>query len=150
SISTAGIIEGINKFTKLNTEINLAISLHSADQPTRESIMPIAKTNPLPELKEAVLNYANTTRRQVFFEYALIKNINDSPKALNQLISFIKSSRLFYLNLIPLNPINGGLIPSDKLNLFQTALDKEGVSYSVRRTFGVDIDSACGQLIVNQ
>jgi len=150
SLSTAGIINGINKFTQLNTEINLAISLHSADQKTRESIMPIAKTNPLPELTTAILNYVNTTRRQVFFEYALIKDVNDTPAALNQLISFIKASRLFYLNLIPLNPVKGGLIPSDKLKYFQTELDKAHVDYSVRRTFGADIDSACGQLIVNQ
>lgn len=147
SISTAGIVDGINKFTALNTEINLAISLHSADQKTRESIMPIAKTNPLPELLKAILNYVNTTRRQVFFEYALIKDINDTPAALTKLISFIKSSRLFYLNLIPLNPIKNGLTPSGNLKIFQTELDKAHVDYSVRHTFGADIDSACGQLI---
>jgi 23S rRNA (adenine2503-C2)-methyltransferase len=149
SISTAGVVEGINEFTKYDSQINLAISLHSADQKTRESIMPIARTNKLDDLLKAVMNYANVTRRQVFFEYALINGLNDTPDALAKLIKFIKSHPLFYLNLIPLNPIKDGLVPSNNLKYFQTELDKSRVEYSVRRTFGSDINSACGQLITS-
>lgn len=146
SISTAGIIDGIENFTDHDSEINLAISLHSADQAIRESIMPIAKTNKLVDLIPEVTNYANRTRRQVFFEYALIKNLNDTPDAIAKLIKLIKSHPLFYLNLIPLNPVKGGLVPSDNLSLVQQFLDQNHVSYSLRRTFGSEINSACGQL----
>lgn len=148
SISTAGIAPRIIDFANLNTEINLAISLHSAIQDTRESMMPIARQYHLDELKKALEYYTQTTHRQVFFEYLLAKNVNDSPQHLNQLIKFIKSNKLFYLNLIPLNPVKDGLIPSENLSFFQKELSKSSVNFSVRHSLGQSINSACGQLIV--
>lgn len=148
SISTAGVIEGINKLADLDLDINLAISLHSAVQTTRESIMPIAKKYSLDELKKALVNYINKTNRQVFFEYALIKDINDTSSELQALIRFIKSNRLFFLNLIPLNRIDGGLTPSDPaaMDNFIRQLTAAHINFSVRHSFGADVNAACGQL----
>jgi 23S rRNA (adenine2503-C2)-methyltransferase len=150
SISTAGIIPKIKEFADLKTEINLAVSLHSADQKTRESIMPIAKTYPLNELKNALNYYTSQTNRQVFFEYALIKDINDFPRHLKLLIDFIKSDHLFYLNLIPLNPVKHGLAPSTQtvFSQFVAGLKKAHVDFSVRHSQGQSINSACGQLVI--
>lgn len=150
SISTAGIIPKIKEFADLNTEINLAVSLHSADQKTRESIMPIAKTYPLADLQKALIYYVSKTNRQVFFEYILIKDTNDTPRHLKLLIDFIKSNHLFYLNLISLNPVKNGLIPSSQtvFNNFVAGLKKANIDFSVRHSQGQSINSACGQLIV--
>jgi len=150
SISTAGVAPRIIDFANLNTEINLAVSLHSADQETRESMMPIAKQYSLTELKKSLDYYTTTTRRQVFFEYLLAKDLNDTPLHLELLIDFIKSNHLFYLNLIPLNPIKDGLIPSPKLEEFSQKLTAANVNFSVRHSIGQSINSACGQLIVEK
>lgn len=150
SLSTAGIAPRIIDFANLNTEINLAVSLHSADQATRESMMPIARQYQLTELKKALDYYTKTTRRQVFFEYLLAKDVNDSPRHLQLLIDFIKSNKLFYLNLIPLNPIKGGLTPSTNLSYFQQQLSAAHVNFSLRHSIGRSINSACGQLIVEK
>lgn len=148
SISTAGIIDGINRFTDIDSEINLAVSLHSANQKTRELIMPIAKQYTLVDLKSSLERYITKTRRQVFFEYALIKDLNDTVAEINELSKFINSNNLFFLNLIPLNPIKNGLIPSTRLTEAEKQLTKNHVKYSVRHSFGRSINSACGQLIV--
>lgn len=150
SISTAGIADKIIEFANLNTQINLAVSLHSPDQIKRESIMPIARQYPLDVLKKACDFYTNKTNRQVFFEYALMKNINDSPEDLKSIMKFIKSNRLFYLNIIPLNPVSGGMTPTDKdiFNKFIFGLQKANVNYSVRKSFGQNLNAACGQLAV--
>ncbi|MFA6007350.1 MAG: 23S rRNA (adenine(2503)-C(2))-methyltransferase RlmN [Candidatus Shapirobacteria bacterium] len=147
SISTAGIVPKIYEFADLDTEINLAISLHAPDQSTREKIMPISKQYDFKDLIKSLNYYTAHTRRQLFLEYALMKDINDSPGHLNELIKLLKSNSLFYLNLIPLNPVKGGLIPSPNLKLFSDTLQKNHLNFSLRQTFGQSIDSACGQLI---
>jgi len=151
SISTAGVVDGIYKFTSLNSEINLAISLHSANQSVRQKIMPIALKYPLSDLKKALDFYTAKTKRQVFLEYALMKNINDSPADLRCLVDFMRSNQLFYLNLIPLNPVENGVIPSDNSTLiaFSQKLTKLGINYSLRRSLGQNITAACGQLATN-
>lgn len=149
SISTAGMVPKIKEFADLDIEINLAVSLHSLNQSVRSSIMPIAKQYPLPKLLEALTYYTKKTRRQIFLEYALIKDVNDSPKDLKLVTDLLKSNKLFYLNLIPLNPVKGGLVPSSKLAEFQKELDSLHLNYSVRQSIGGDIESACGQLIVS-
>jgi len=148
SISTAGIIPKIYEFADLNTEINLAISLHAPDQATRQKIMPIALEYHFDDLIKSLNYYTAHTRRQLFLEYALIDGINDSEFHLNKLITLLKSNRLFYLNLIPLNPVSGGLNSSSKINLFSDTLSKNHLNYSFRRSLGQSTNSACGQLIV--
>lgn len=148
SISTAGIVNRIYDFTNLGTEINLAISLHSVNQKIRQKIMPVAKEHPLKDLTAACLNYVQSTKRQLFFEYALMKDINDSQNDALNLINFLKTNKLFYLNLIPLNPTDSKITPSDKksADLFVSTLERSGVNFSIRRTFGQSINAACGQL----
>lgn len=151
SISTAGVVDKIKEFADLDTQINLAISLHSADQKIRESIMPIAKKYSLLELKNACNYYVGKTNRQLFFEYALM-NINTSQKDAELLVNFIHSNRLFFLNLIPLNPVKGGMTSASPTQQkdFINYLDQSGVEYSLRRSFGQDFAAACGQLIINK
>ena len=147
SISTAGVADKIIEFANLDTQINLAVSLHSADQKTRESFMPIAKQYSLPQLKNACNYYVGKTNRQLFFEYALM-DINTSQDDAKLLADFINSNRLFFLNLIPLNSVDGGMIPAsaDQQKTFMDYLNKFGVEYSLRRSFGQDLNAACGQL----
>ena len=147
SISTAGVADKIIEFTRLDTQINLAISLHSANQKYRESIMPIARQFNLDELKKACLYYVNHTNRQLFFEYALT-NQNISQTDAKLLADFIHSHRLFFVNLIPLNPVDGGLTPAskDQQKLFMSYLNQYQVEYSLRRSFGQSYSAACGQL----
>ncbi len=147
SISTAGIADKIIEFTKLDTQINLAVSLHSANQKYRQSIMPIAKQFNLDELKKACLYYVNRTNRQLFFEYALTDQ-NTSPTDARLLADFIHSHRLFFVNLIPLNPVDGGLKPAtkDQQKLFMNYLNQYQVEYSLRRSLGQSFSAACGQL----
>ncbi len=149
SISTAGIIPKIYEFTDLNTEINLALSLHAPDQETRQKIMPIALQYHFDDLIKSLNYYTAHTRRQLFLEYALIDNINDSQDHLKNLITLLKSNRLFYLNLITLNPVKDGLNPSSNLNLFADTLEKNHLNFSLRRSLGKSSNSACGQLITN-
>lgn len=148
SISTAGIADKIIEFANLKMQYNLAVSLHSAIQKTRQSIMPIAKKYSLDELKDACNYYTKKTNRQIFFEYALMKDTNDTPDELTAIIKFIKSNHLFYLNLIPLNPVAGGMIPSSQSSFdnFVSVLEKTKVNFSIRRSFGQNVNAACGQL----
>ncbi|MDD4136095.1 MAG: 23S rRNA (adenine(2503)-C(2))-methyltransferase RlmN [Candidatus Shapirobacteria bacterium] len=151
SISTAGVVDKIKAFADLDTQINLAVSLHSADQKFRESIMPIAKKYSLTELKNACNYYVGKTNRQLFFEYALMDK-NTSQKDAQDLAKFIKSNRLFFLNLIPLNLVDGGMTPasSEQQKIFMSYLDKLRVEYSLRRSFGQNFSAACGQLITSK
>ena len=149
SISTAGVVDKIKEFADLDTQINLAVSLHSADQKIRESIMPIAKKYSLAELKNACNYYVGKTNRQLFFEYAMM-DINTSQKDAELLANFIHSNRLFFLNLIPLNPVEGGMTPAspDQQKKFIDYLNHFKIEFSLRRSFGQSFAAACGQLAV--
>lgn len=151
SISTAGVADKIIEFANLDTQINLAISLHSANQSFRETIMPIAKKYNLEELKKACLYYANKTNRQLFFEYALTDK-NTSQNDAQLLANFIHSHHLFFVNLIPLNPVEDGLdcATKEQQEKFTNSLDQLGIIYSLRRSFGQKFSAACGQLATNK
>ena len=151
SISTAGVADKIIEFANLDTQINLAISLHSANQSFRETIMPIAKKYNLEELKKACLYFANKTNRQLFFEYALTDK-NTSQNDAQLLANFIHSHHLFFVNLIPLNPVEDGLdcATKEQQEKFMNSLDQLGIIYSLRRSFGQKFSAACGQLATNK
>ena len=148
SISTAGVADKIIEFANLDTQINLAVSLHSADQKIRESFMPIAKKYSLSQLKNACNYYVGKTNRQLFFEYALM-DINTSQNDAKLLVDFINSNRLFFLNLIPLNTVEGGMTPAspNQQKAFINYLDQSRIEYSLRRSFGQNFAAACGQLV---
>jgi len=150
TISTAGIIPGIEKFAEERRQINLAISLHSANKIIRNQLMPINKKYPLNELIDACKVYINNTKRRITFEWALINNINDhitSAKELSQLLS----GMLCHVNLILLNPsyqYHEKPSTMSKALAFIDILQKSGIPCSIRARRGIDINAACGQLAV--
>jgi 23S rRNA (adenine2503-C2)-methyltransferase len=148
TVSTCGIIPGIEKFTLEPFQVNLAISLHAPTQLIREKIMPVAKIYPLKELLESINKYINKTNRRVSFEYILLKDINDSGDSANELINISKKN-LIHINLIPYNNTDlNSLSGSDKKRIseFKNILQSGGINATVRLSMGQDIDAACGQL----
>lgn len=147
SISTAGIIEGIEKFAKEGTQINLAISLHAPDNKLRSELMPINKKYHLERVLSAVDDYIKKTKRQVMFEYLLIKDVNDTESCARELARIMKKP-LYYVNLILYNETGGNNFkPSDtaQVKKFKNILEKNKVVFSQRFRFGEDIKAACGQ-----
>lgn len=147
SISTVGIIPGIKKFIKEGGEINLAISLHAADNKLRNKLLPINKKYPIEKLISVCKDYVTRTRRKLFFEYVMLKDVNDS-KTQAQELARILDHPLFHVNLIKYNLTGTQFFPSlDKtIFAFQKELQKYGVHCTVRKSAGRDIWAACGQL----
>lgn len=154
TVSTCGIIDRIYDFANEPEQFTLAVSLHSAIQETRDSLMPGVSSQPLPKLREALIHYGNKTGRRPSLEYALMDQVNDSDQDLEALIEFCHSV-LCHVNLIPLNPIKKSdtasqqyiMDPSPRMNVFEKALNGSGINVSIRDSRGSDIDGACGQLI---
>ena len=158
TISTCGLLDGIRSLTREPEQFTLAVSLHSAVQKTRNALMPGVAGVPLPDLKEALSFYGDTTKRRPSLEYAPIQGINDSDEELAALVAFCKGM-LCHVNLIPLNPPAEGvdnrdtlssdaekMIPSPRIQDFKHTLEREHIEVSVRISRGADIDGACGQL----
>lgn len=146
SVSTAGITEGIKKLAGEKLQINLAISLHAANENLRKDLMPIAKKYNLHEILKTVDNYITKTGRRVMFEYLMIKEVNDSEKDAIELAK-IMVHPLYMVNLIPYNE-TGRFKPSsrERIEKFKKILEDAGVAVTVRLSFGADITAACGQL----
>ena len=147
SISTAGVIEGINRLREESLQINLAVSLHAPNNEIRSYLMKINEKYPLEDLLNAVSEYVKKTRRKVMFEYMLVRNINDSEENARDLASIMKN-RLYVVNLIFYNPTSGSLRSSSakRVERFREILEQEGVKVTQRFSFGQDIKGACGQL----
>ncbi|MEC4272052.1 23S rRNA (adenine(2503)-C(2))-methyltransferase RlmN [Adlercreutzia sp. R25] len=148
TISTCGLITGINRFAEEPEQFTLAVSLHSAIQRKRDALMPNVSQQPLPLLKEALRAYTQKTNRRVTFEYLLIEGANDSEEDLQALIEFCEGL-LCHVNLLPVNTVDGSpLKPSSEetANHWVTSLSSHGIETSFRRSRGSDIDGACGQL----
>ena len=149
SISTVGIIEGIEKLAKESLQVNLAISLHAPNEELRSKIMPINKKYPLTEVLRTVEDYMKATHRKIMFEYVMIKDVNDSLENANELailLSGLKSS-IFMVNLISYNPT--GIFKassSERIKNFKAVLEKSNIEVVQRYKFGVSIKAACGQL----
>lgn len=148
TLSTCGIIEGIDKLADEGLQINLAVSLHNAIQEEREKIMPVAKSNHLDRLKSSLKNYQEKTGRRISYEYILLNNENDShnhARALKKMCADLDA----HVNLIRLNEVreyNGKRASTESLKSFLTMLENLNVKVTVRREQGSDIDAACGQL----
>ena len=146
SISTAGITEGIKKLSNESLEVNLAISLHAADDKLRSKIMPVGKSYPLSKVLKAVNDYISKTRRRVMFEYVMIKDVNDKDEHAEQLVKIMKKP-LYFLNLIAYNPTGDFKASSlERIKRFKEILEAKGVNVTQRYSFGQDIKAACGQL----
>lgn len=148
TISTCGIVPKIYKLADVNIPITLSISLHSPFDKIRQSIMPISKKYSIKEIIRACDYYIERTNRRITFEYTLINGINDRQKDINELIRLLKG-KLCHVNLIPLNPIKEfNEESSEPINVesFKKQLNKSGISTTIRREMGSDINAACGQL----
>jgi 23S rRNA (adenine2503-C2)-methyltransferase len=148
TVSTCGLVPGIQRFSEEPEQFTLAVSLHSAVQATRDRLMPGVRGMPLPALREALVAYAEKTGRRPSLEYALIAGVNDSPEQLSALVRFARNL-LVHVNLIPVNPIaESGFARStdERVTTFQRELHMSGIEASVRMERGADIDAACGQL----
>lgn len=149
SVSTAGIIEGIRKFSEENWQINLAFSLHFVSKEKRVKFMPIEKSQPFLEVLKELKNYLEKNKRKVMIEYVLFKGLNDSLAEANLLARILKKELgyLFMVNLIAGNPV-GTFLPTEneQINAFQKELEKAGIETTKRFSFGKKIQGACGQL----
>lgn len=150
SVSTCGIPDGIISLGDIYPQVNLAISLHGATEPLRKSIMPIAGAIPLEVLITAIQNYMNKTHRQVMFEYLLMDGINDLDQHIDDLRDFMFRFpiQLVHVNLIRYNPTNPDTqsTPVSRVREIKDWLISEGISASIRKSTGLDISGACGQL----
>ncbi len=148
SLSTCGIVPMIDRLAQKKLQLSLAISLHGPTDEIRQRIMPINKAYPLEELMAACRRYYQATSRRIHFEYAMIQGVNDTQENARQLLQLLKGLPA-HVNLIPLNKVEESpLKPSTKAAVaaFQNALEAGGVTATVRRTLGGDIDASCGQL----
>jgi 23S rRNA (adenine2503-C2)-methyltransferase len=150
TISTSGVIPGIKKLADEHLQVELSVSLHTADDKTRSRLMLVNKRYPLAELIKACADYAKKTRRQVTFEYVLIKEVNDSAGDAAALAGLLKDiGNLAKVNLITFNAVeNFGFMPSEEkvVRGFKAALEERKVLSTVRASRGADIEAACGQL----
>jgi 23S rRNA (adenine2503-C2)-methyltransferase len=148
TVSTVGIVDGIYRLADELSGLKLAISLHSAKDEIRNKLIPIAKKFPLAKLKEAAKHYAEKSGSRVSFEYLLIKNINDSLDDARALASFIRAIPC-KINLITYNPVEGSKYQrpdKQKVLAFRDYLYPRAPAVTLRKSKGVDISAACGQL----
>ena len=148
SLSTCGLIPKIDALAEKKLQISLAISLHGPNNEIRSKIMPVNKAYPIEELLEACRRYFAATGRRIHFEYAMIDGVNDREEDAKEILRRMKGLPAHF-NLIPLNHVEESpLKPSSKAAVarFQKILEDGGITATVRRTLGGDIDASCGQL----
>jgi 23S rRNA (adenine2503-C2)-methyltransferase len=148
TISTVGVVPGIRRLATESLPVNLAVSLHAANDALRDDLVPLNKRYPLAVLAEACADYLAAKNRRLSFEWALIADVNDRPSDATELAAYARDLRA-HVNLIPLNPTPGyaaiGTKPAG-VAAFADRLRDLGANVTVRRTRGTDIDAACGQL----
>ena len=148
SLATGGLVPKIDELAKRKLQISLAISLHGPNNEIRSKIMPVNKAYPIEELLDACRRYFDATGRRIHFVYAMIDGVNDSTDHAKELLRRLKGLPAHF-NLIPLNHVEESpLKPSSRAAVatFQKTLEDGGVTATVRRTLGGDIDASCGQL----
>ena len=148
SLSTCGLVDKIEKLAERNLQLTLSVSLHSPDNESRNKIMPVNKRWPVEELLAACRAYFEKTGRRVSFEYTMIDGVSDSPEQAELLAKKLRGMQA-HVNMIPLNNVaESGLRCSSRQAIarFQKILEEHGVTATVRRTLGSDIDASCGQL----
>lgn len=153
TISTSGIVPKIKNLIDIESPVNLAVSLHAPNDELRTKIMPINKAHPLDKLMTVLKEYMQKTGKRIFYEYVMLKNLNDKPELAYELAELLKG-QLAHVNLIPYNPGGawGDLECSsrNRIMAFQKILQSKDIPCTVRYTFGQDIDAACGQLAVKK
>ncbi|MCS7259856.1 MAG: 23S rRNA (adenine(2503)-C(2))-methyltransferase RlmN [Anaerolineae bacterium] len=148
TLSTVGLVPGIRRMAHEPEQVNLAVSLHAANDALRDQLVPINRRFPLAQLLEACRYYIAQTRRRVSFEYALIAEVNDRDEDAHQLAELL-TGLLAHVNLIPLNPIPDSPLrpsPRARVQAFQHILQQHHITCTVRLRRGLDIQAGCGQL----
>jgi 23S rRNA (adenine2503-C2)-methyltransferase len=146
TVSTCGLVDGIERLMNEGLQISLAVSLHSPFQERRQELMPIARRYSLDELLKVCKKFFTITGRRITFEYALIAGFNDRMEDLEELARLFRGENC-HINLIGLNPVEGSACKgSENVNFFSAELKKRGINCTIRRKMGNDIDAACGQL----
>jgi len=148
TVSTVGLAPSIRRFANEQRQVNLAVSLHAADDDMRLSMMPVDKRYPIAEVMDACRYYVAKTGRRVTFEWALIHGLNDTPEIARRLASLLKGLNC-HVNAIPLNPTmgySGKATDRRRAEKFRETLEQAGVPCTIRLRRGIDIAAGCGQL----
>lgn len=148
SVSTCGLCDGIRRLAEEDLQVTLSISLHAPDNETRDRLMPVNRKYPVEELIRACKEYYAKTSRRISFEYTMIHGVSDTDVAAKKLALLLKGFPC-HVNLIPLHKVDGrDLMPStpQEIERFTKILEQSGLTVTVRRSLGEDIDAACGQL----
>ena len=148
SLSTCGLADKIDRLAEENLQLTLSVSLHAPEDAVRSSIMPVNRRYDVQTLLSSCRNYFEKTGRRISFEYAMIRDVNDTPEMAKLLIRRLKGIAA-HVNLIPLNNVaESPLKPSlpSTVQRFQRTLEERGIPATVRRTLGSDINASCGQL----
>ena len=148
TLSTVGVVPGIRRLAGESLPVNLAVSLHAANDAKRDVLVPINRRYPLPVLAEACAEYVEATGRRLSIEWAMIHDVNDQVSDAVELAQFARPLGA-HVNLIPLNPTPGYAVRGStarRVRGFRDQLDSLGVNTTVRMTRGAEIDAACGQL----
>lgn len=146
SLSTCGVIPGIKRLAEMELQLTLSVSLHAPDSGTRSKIMPVNRAYDVEDLFAACHEYFQKTGRRISFEYAMIDGVNDAGWQADLIVKKLRGMP-GHVNLIPLNDVaESPLKPSKRVRKFQQRLESQGVTATVRRSLGGDIDASCGQL----
>ncbi len=151
TISTVGVVPGIERLTGESLPVNLAVSLHAANDTLRDELVPLNRRYPIERLLAACADYVDATHRRLSFEWAMIDGVNDREQDARELADVARTVRA-HVNLIPLNPTPGYAVrgtPLDRVRAFRDRLGELGVNATVRQNRGTEIDAACGQLRAN-
>ncbi len=138
----------INRFASEKRQVNLAVSLHAANNELRSSLLPINKRFPLAQLIQSCRDYVDQTGRRITFEWALINGVNDRDSDAYELAALVKGL-LCHVNIIPLNPTNkfdGRATTRERAEAFKEILDGKGIPCTIRLRRGIEIQAGCGQL----
>jgi len=152
TVSTVGVVPGMRRLATEPLPVTLAVSLHAPDDELRSRLVPLNRRYPIAEVLDAAADYAGAKGRRITFEYACIEGVNDRPDQADVLASLLRAfpgAGGAHVNLIPLNPtagFAGGTAPAARVRRFADRLTARGVTATVRRNRGTDIDAACGQL----
>ena len=146
SLSTCGLADKMRDLADKKLQLTLSVSLHAPNDEIRSRTMPVNRRWNVEELLSACRYYADTTRRRISFEYAMIDGVNDTDACALELASRLKGM-LCHVNLIPVNSVEGSdYRRSERIEKFSSLLSNRGITTTVRRTLGSDIDASCGQL----
>jgi 23S rRNA (adenine2503-C2)-methyltransferase len=148
TISTVGLPDKIRQFADEIRQVNLAVSLHAADDELRDQLVPINRKYPLADVLQACHYYSDKTNRRITFEWAFISGINDTLEQATRLVKLTRGLRC-HVNIIPLNPTykyTGQPSPLDRAQAFKTILDQHNVPCTIRLRRGIEIHAGCGQL----